>query len=196
MSESPQMVEAECVKRGKDGKPFGSEASAHQAFQNLGLDGDVWGIYRYDGGHALMKHKYHGWLREEADKQAAEKAKKAKEKPLTYRKVRLAGRGSPSDWPKGWVNINGQYPAGLEIERGKVVVLPEPIVNVLRDAYVPVFQRPKDRPEVPMVEGEPVYTFPFDDLGEATKDEFDEYMNKGRKATAATLEKYRREHNG
>ena len=45
MSESPRMVEAECVKFGKEGKPFGSESSAHQSFQNLGLDGDVWGIF-------------------------------------------------------------------------------------------------------------------------------------------------------
>ena len=196
MSESPQMIESECVKRGKDGKPFGSEASAQQSFQNLGLDGDVWGVYRYDGGYALMKHRYNGWLRDEADKKAAARAKEAKAKPVTFRKIRLAGRGGPGDWPKGWVNINGQYPAGLEIERGKVVVLPEPLVNVLRDAYVPVFQRPKDRPEVPMVEGEPVYTFPFDDLGEATKEEFDDYMNRGRKAATATVDKYRREHNG
>jgi len=196
MSESPRMVEAECVKLGKEGKPFLSESSAHQSFQNLGLDGDVWGIYRYDGGYALMKHRFYAWKRDEDQKAVAEKAKKAKAQPMKYRKIRLAGRGSPSDWPKGWVNINGQYPAGLEIERGKVVVLPEPLVGVLRDAYVPVFQRPKDRPEVPMVEGEPVYTFPFDDMGEATKEEFEEYMNRGRKATAATLEKYRREHNG
>jgi len=194
MSESPQMVEAECVKRDKNGKLFGSEASAQQAFLNLGLDGDVWGAYRYDGGYALIKHKYREWLRRQAEEMAAEREKEAKAKPLKFRKIRLAGRGSTGDWPKGWVNINGQYPAGLEIERGKVVVLPDPLVNVLRDAYVPVFQRPKDRPEVPMVEGEPVYTFPFDDLGEATKEEFDDYMNRGRVAAAATVDRYKREH--
>lgn len=196
MSESPKMREDECVKLGKDNKPFGSEASAQQSLLNLGLDGDVWGIYRYEGGHALMKHKFANQRREDADAEVAKRAKDAKAKPAKYRKIRLAGRGSPSDWPQGWANANGMYPAGLQIERGKMVVLPEIIVNVLRDAHVPVFQRPKDRPEVPMVEGEPVYTFPFDDLGEATEAEFNEFMQRGRLASTATVEKYRREHNG
>lgn len=196
MSEGPQMRESECVKLGKEGKPFLSESSAQQSFTNLGLDGDVWGVYRYDGGYALMKHKFANQRREEADAAAAKRAKDAKAAPMKYRKIRIAGRGSPSDWPKAWLNHNGQYPAGLEIERGKVVVLPEPLVNVLRDAHVPVFQRPKDRPEIPMVEGEPVYTFPFDDMGEATEAEFDDYMKRGRKARQETEEKYRREHNG
>jgi len=194
MSEIPQMNEAESVKRNKDGKPFGSEGSAIQALQNQGLDGDVWGVYRYEGGYALMKHRFYAWKRDEDEKAAKARAKAAKAEPMKYRKIRLAGRGSPNDWPKGWANVNGQYPAGLEIERGKTVVLPETIVNVLRDAYVPNFMRPRDRPEIPMVEGEPVYTFPFDDFGPATKEEFDEFMQRGRVATAATIEKHRREH--
>jgi len=196
MSESPKMQESECVKLGKEGKPFGSEAAAQQSFLNLGLDGDVWGIYRYEGGYALMKHKFENQRRQEAEQAAAKRAKDAKAQPPKYRKIRVAGRGSPNDWPKAWVNANGMFPAGLEIERGKIVVLPEILVSVLRDANVPVFQRPKDRPEIPMVEGEPVYTFPFDDLGEATEAEFNEFLKRGRQAATATVEKYRREHNG
>jgi hypothetical protein len=195
MSEIP-MKEAECVKLNKDGKPFGSEGSAMQALQNLGMVGDVWGVYRYDGGYAMMKHQFYARKRDEAEEAAKARDKAAKTAPMTYRKIRLAGRGSPNDWPKGWANVNGQFPAGLEIERGKTVVLPDSIVSVLRDAHVPVFMRPKDRPEVPMVEGEPVYTFPFDDFGPATKEEFDEFMQRGRVATVATIEKHRREHSG
>lgn len=194
MSEGPQMNEQECVKVGKDGKPFGSESSAERFMQNIGLDPDVWGPYRYDGGYAVKKHRFALWQREQAQEKVERDAKERSAKPMEYKRVIITGRNSPSDWPKAWANVNGQFPAGIEMERGKEIVLPMSLINVLRDAWHPSMTKPKDNPEVPMVEGEPVYTFPLNIVGDATEKEWLEFLGRGRVAVERTKEAYNRDH--
>lgn len=183
------------VKTGKDGKPFTSDARAETELRKIGLDEDVWGVCRYDGGYVIAKHKWIAHRRVEEHEAAETRARKANAKPETYHWVVIAGGGDPNDYVNVPVNCNGEFPGMLWIQRNKRVPLPSRLINVLMDAHHGNY-RPMTGGTVPCRKEGDIWLFPVTVHEEATEKDWEGFFEHGRREREAVITAHQTQEKG
>jgi len=180
-------------RTGKDGKGFKSEADAAKYIENQGLNDREYGTVLWQG--AWYVEAYADTVkREREEKREEEEAAKTKAAKDTYKRVRFLGAHNPdNETARVELMCNGKC---LVIEREKEVIVPQRFLNVADEAARVQIQ-PLANPrigETPYVVGkDPVKTYPYQVIGDATEAEYLKMLEKGNKAQEEEFERLRRE---
>lgn len=163
-----------------DGEPFVSKKAATARLKDMLMPAGAWEVDQYGNGFAIMRKV----------EPVAEEAEEALEQPVAaapvaepYKWVRFHSKSNPMDPDEVILAVNGEV---LQIRRNERIPVAQRFLECADHArYRHFTQEPgKDR----KVDRE-IHKYPFDILGEATRDDFVRWKRAGTKATREHAER-------
>ena len=164
------------IKLSKQGTPFATEAAAKAQLKREGLDESRYVVMKYQGGWAIGDLE---GLQSGAVKQAEVAANQdAARKKMKYRKVRWHAKRHANDEEDVVLGCDGNV---LIFQREKEVIVPESHMEVARNAFHHQFVEVPG--EMRKERGPKIYKYAWEDLGEATEEDFQKQLRQGREAS-------------
>jgi len=170
----------------KDGTPFTTERLAKLSITGRRLDPTKYTIVGHEGGFAIKLITKPDEMPVELKDEKGEVVDFDKPKEANVEKflrVRFHDKSNPNDTDSVTLGVNGEI---LIAQRNEETIIPERYAECARHATYPVFkQLPGERRKIT---GK-VMTFPFDVIGEATREEYMALKKEGTKKTQEALDR-------
>ena len=152
------------------GEPFRTETAAANAMAQMGLGGKT---------HAVKKHM-NGFAIFEQPKEP--KAKRTSDEKYFW--VKFQDRSSKNDEVDVTLRVNGET---LTITRNQKVPLPARYLECADHATYQLFEQ---LPNQPRKYTRNIRVFPYDNLGECSKEDFENWKRDGTKKTMETIKRH------
>lgn len=149
-----------------DGEPFPSKRAATSRLKELGLPDQQWEAQAYGGGFAIVRKLGPAEARQDAP---------GRSEP--YKWVRFHHKSNPMDPDEVVLGVNGEV---LIVRRNERVPMPQRFLEVADHATYRHFTQEPGRDR--KVDRE-IHKYPYDVLGEATREDFIRWKRAGTKAT-------------
>lgn len=174
-----------------NGRPWATAKEADKALKASNRDPNAFGTMAYEGGYAIATLRKILAIREQQIAEAGrEQESKRAPAPMKFYKVRIHPRSSDNESNTVLLSWNND---AFVATRGMDIILDEPHMEILRNAasedLQPVDKITQSRnPERALKAGPSMaHRFPFTVLGDATKDDFEQFMRKMRGETEKAL---------
>ena len=178
-----------------NGLPWPTAKDAERALKASNRDPDKFGTMTYEGGYAIASLRKILAIREKqiVDQNSAIETSRIPA-PMKFHKVRIHPRGSDNESNTVLLSFNND---AFVATRGMDIILDEPHMEILRNACSEDLQ-PVDaatqaiNPErALMANNSIVQRFPFENKGEATREEFEKFIRDMRGHTERALQAQR-----
>ena len=175
-----------------NGRPWPTAKDAERALKSSNRDLNTFGTLAYEGGYAIATWRKINEIRErQLSDQGRDLEARRTPPPMKFYEVKIHPRGNDNESNTVLLSFNND---AFVANRGEVIILDEPHMEVLRNAanedLQPVDKITQSRnPERALKAGRSlVYRFPFTVLRESTKGEFESFMSKMRGETEKNLQ--------
>lgn len=147
------MSDNQPLRFAEDGNPFASEEAAKEVRRRLELDARQHSTVKVPNGWAIQDNAAAAMALMRANTQAAV----VEDKPARYFEVEFTQTSDPNATPYVPLILNGWE---LRLQRGVPLILPEPFVEIARNAIRTRWAKPKDGGQALRADGV-IQAFPF-----------------------------------
>jgi hypothetical protein len=162
------MIYAKPRNKDDEKRPFATEQSAAMSMSKQGIEPDEYQIIEVEGGFAVCLSEIGGAPDEEAD----EAPKEPKAEKFFWAEFNPASDKREPEQVK--IVVNGTT---IQIPRGVRCPIPERYLEAARNTRIPIYKHVKGQGRV---YDRDMQRFTFSTFGEATKEEYDQYIREMR----------------